>query len=153
MNVTEGSAVIFTGRPNPNKTKETQTAGAYSKRLKKQLKIIQDLGIQNHWKRQQFIARWRKALKKYDIKEKNLKNDNGAKLKLIGQAHIRIKSLEKELWFMDSNIRELRIKLDSQRLENKRVIERYERAYKQMQNFEGQDSLQIEVAISGAGMD
>ncbi|KAL3832032.1 hypothetical protein ACJMK2_023712 [Sinanodonta woodiana] len=153
MNVTEGSAAILTERPNPNKNMETQTAGAYSKRLKKQLKTIQDLGVQNRWKCQQFIGRWRKALKKYDIKEKNLKNDNGAKLKLIGQAHIRIKSLEKQLWFMDSNIRELRIKLDSQRLENKRVIERYERAYRQVQNFEGQDSLQIEVAISGAGLD
>ncbi|OWF40927.1 hypothetical protein KP79_PYT19087 [Mizuhopecten yessoensis] len=130
-----GSAVDKTEkRPQAKENAVTQTNGQWMKKTRRQDRIHSELSrvIKEESRR---TRRHRVILiNKYRLKTFHIKNDGESKTKLMAGVNKKVVSLALEIDGLMNRVNEKRLILDRQREENKRVLQRYEQLYHDIQN-------------------
>ncbi|XP_033761718.1 uncharacterized protein LOC117343468 [Pecten maximus] len=112
----------------------TQTTGQWLKKFRRQDRIHSEV---SRIVRQE-VRRTRKhrltLIKKYKFKSSNIKKEKESKTKLMASVNKKVMSLALEIDGLINRIQEKRFILDRQRDDNKRVLQRYEQLYQDIQN-------------------
>ncbi|XP_069114651.1 uncharacterized protein [Argopecten irradians] len=112
----------------------TQTTGTWLKKLRRQDRIYSEAARIAKEEARGTRKHRLTLVKKYKLKLSNIKNEGESKSKLMASVNKKVVSLALEVDGLMHRIQEKRFILEKQREDNKRVLQRYEQLYQDIQN-------------------
>ncbi|XP_060080486.1 uncharacterized protein LOC132559873 [Ylistrum balloti] len=120
--------------PRAKQNAVSQTSGQWLKKMRRQDRIQTEVSRAAREELRRTKQHRLTLIKKYRLKSTHIKNDAESKTKLMASVNKKVVSLALTVDGLMNRIHEKRFILDRQREDNKRVLQRYEQLYNDIQN-------------------